>query len=277
LKENILKMTASLLACGIDHQKCILFQQSKVPQHTELSWVLGSLTTLPRLGQLPQFKEKSAKMKEIPLGLYVYPVLQSADILLYKATHVPCGEDNFQHIQLAQHLAKLFNNKFGPTFPRPSAVSYDDFSSRLKSLRDPLKKMSKSDPNSKSRIELTDGPDEVVEKCKKALTDFTSTITFEPETRPAVANLIILHSLCSGLDPNTICQQNSNLTTAEYKLVVAEAVNELLQPIRQRYLQLLSDPAYLISVLEVGTEKATKIAEKTWMEVQRAVGFTLSS
>jgi len=277
LKENILKMAASLLACGLDHEKCIVFQQSKVPQHTELSWVLGCLTTLPRLGQLPQFKEKSAKMKEIPLGLYVYPVLQSADILLYKATQVPCGEDNFQHIQLAQHLAKLFNNKFGTVFPRPSAVAYDDFSSRLKSLRDPLKKMSKSDPNSKSRIELTDNQDEVVEKCKKALTDFNSNVTFEPETRPAVANLIILHSLCSGLDPHTICHQSSHLTTAEYKLVVAEAVNELLQPIRQRYLQLLNEPAYLISVLDIGAEKATKIAEKTWMEVQSAIGFTLSS
>ena len=153
----------------------------------------------------------------------------------------------------------------------------DDFSSRLKSLRDPLKKMSKSDPNSKSRIELTDNQDEVVEKCKKALTDFNSNVTFEPETRPAVANLIILHSLCSGLDPHTICHQSSHLTTAEYKLVVAEAVNELLQPIRQHYLQLLKEPAYLISVLDVGAEKATKIAEKTWTEVQSAIGFTLSS
>jgi len=153
----------------------------------------------------------------------------------------------------------------------------DEFASRLKSLRDPVKKMSKSDTNTKSRIELTDNADEVVEKCKKALTDFNSRVTFEPETRPAVANLIILHSLCSGLDPDTICRQNSHLDTAHYKLIVADSVNEFLQPIRKRYLQLLNEPAYLIHVLDEGAEKATKIAEKTWSEVQSVVGFTLSS
>nr|CAH0109751.1 unnamed protein product [Daphnia galeata] len=277
LKENILKMAASLLACGIDHEKCILFQQSKVPQHAELSWVLSCLTTLPRLGHLPQFKEKSARMTDIPLGLYIYPVLQSADILLYKATHVPVGEDQLQHIQLAQHLARVFNNKFGPVFPRPSAVVYDESASRLKSLRNPDKKMSKSDPDAKSRIEITDDPDAVVEKCKKAMTDFTSAVTYEPTVRPAVSNLIILHSLCTGLDANRICHENQHIDTAQYKLVVAEAVNEFLRPIRHRYMELLKDPNYLISILDQGGARAADIAQDTWREVKNAVGLTVSS
>lgn len=277
LKENILKMSASLLACGIDHEKCILFQQSKVPQHAELSWVLSCLTTLPRLGHLPQFKEKSSKMTDIPLGLYIYPVLQSADILLYKSTHVPVGEDQLQHIQLAQHLARVFNNKYGPIFPRPSAVVYDESASRLKSLRNPDKKMSKSDPDAKSRIEITDDPDVVVEKCKKAMTDFTSAVTYDLVTRPAVSNLIILHSLCTGLDAKRICHENQHIDTAQYKLVVAEAVNEFLQPIRRRYMELLKDPGYLISILDKGGERATDIAQETWREVKNAVGLTVSS
>ena len=153
----------------------------------------------------------------------------------------------------------------------------DKISSRLKSLRNPDKKMSKSDSDPRSRIELTDRPDVIVEKCKKALTDLTSRVTYEPEKRPGVANLVILHSLCSGLEPVTICHENSHLDTAQYKLVVAGAVNEFLQPIRQRYLQLINEPAYLISILDEGAEKATAIAIETWKEVQNVVGLTIST
>lgn len=152
----------------------------------------------------------------------------------------------------------------------------DEFASRLKSLRNPDKKMSKSDPDAKSRIELTDNADMVVEKCKKAMTDFTSAVTYDPINRAAVANLIILHSLCTGLDPNTICQENQNIDTAQYKLVVAEAVNEFLQPIRHRYTELLKDPGYLVSILDEGAAKATVIAEETWREVKHAVGMSVS-
>lgn len=136
--------------------------------------------------------------------------------------------------------------------------------------------MSKSDPDPKSRIELTDDVDAVVEKCKKAMTDFTSAVTFEPTTRPAVANLLILHSLCTGLDPQTLCLQHEGLDTAQYKLAVAEAVNEFLQPIRLRYVELLKDRGHLISILDSGSAKATEIAEKTWNEVKEAVGMKVS-
>lgn len=133
--------------------------------------------------------------------------------------------------------------------------------------------MSKSDPDAKSRIEITDDPDTVVEKCKKAMTDFTSAVTYDPATRPAVANLITLHSLCSGLEPDRICQENQSLDTAQYKLVVAEAVNEFLRPIRQRYMELLKDSDYLVSILDQGGARASEIAEETWKEVKTAVGL----
>ncbi len=220
---------------------------------------------------------------------------------LCRATHVPVGEDQLQHIQLAQHLARVFNNKYGPIFPRPTAVVYgnniskpvamkynmmifklseiaiDESASRLKSLRNPDKKMSKSDPDAKSRIELTDDPDVVVEKCKKAMTDFTSAVTYDPAIRPAVSNLIILHSLCTGLDADRICHENQHIDTAQYKLVVAEAVNEFLRPIRHRYMELLKDPNYLISILDQGGARAADIAQETWREVKSAVGLTVSS
>lgn len=136
--------------------------------------------------------------------------------------------------------------------------------------------MSKSDPDPKSRIELTDDADAVLEKCKKAMTDFTSAVTFEPETRPAVSNLITLHSLCTGLDPETLCRQSSGLDTAQYKLAVAEAVNEFLQPIRQRYIELMKEPGHLIGILDRGSEKAAEIAQKTWSEVKQVVGMSVS-
>ncbi|CAB3381191.1 Hypothetical predicted protein [Cloeon dipterum] len=198
LSQNILNCTASLLASGIDAEKCILFLQSSVSRHAELSWVLACLATMPRLGHLPQYKEKSASMKEIPLGLFIYPVLQSADIMLYKATHVPVGEDQLQHIQLAQHLGNTFNARYGHTFPPIKAMVEESGVARLRSLRNPEKKMSKSDPDPKSRISLVDEPKVIVEKCKKAITDFTSEVTYDPEGRRGVATLIDLVSLCTG-------------------------------------------------------------------------------
>lgn len=158
-----------------------------------------------------------------------------------------------------------------------SEIAIDESASRLKSLRNPDKKMSKSDPDAKSRIELTDDPDVVVEKCKKAMTDFTSAVTYDPAIRPAVSNLIILHSLCTGLDADRICHENQHIDTAQYKLVVAEAVNEFLRPIRHRYMELLKDPSYLISILDHGGARAADIAQETWREVKSAVGLTVSS
>lgn len=215
LRDNSLRICASLLACGIDPKKATLFLQSSVKEHSELCWILSCITTMARLTHLPQYKEKSAKMKEIPLGLYLYPVLQAADIMLYKATHVPVGEDQVQHLQLAQSLAKAFNNRFGNTFPMCQPMIADDASCRIKSLRDPTKKMSKSDPDPKSCVMITDTPEVIKEKVKKAITDFTSAVTFEPETRPGVTNLLTVHSMVSGKSIQEICDETQSIDTGK--------------------------------------------------------------
>ncbi|XP_046585693.1 tryptophan--tRNA ligase, mitochondrial isoform X2 [Neodiprion lecontei] len=258
----------------VDMHSITLPQQSTVSMHTELCWILSCLTTMPRLAHLPQFKEKSATVKDVPLGLYIYPVLQAADILLYKSTHVPVGEDQLQHLQLAQHLAKLFNGKFGETFPIPHSMINDDSSCRIRSLRDPTKKMSKSDPDPKSRLQLTDEPKVLLNKVKKAITDFTSEVTYALDERPGVSNLITIHSLLSGKTHDEICREAQGLDTGRYKLVVADVVIEKLTPIRERLLELEREPQYLEEVLRKGGEKATDIACDCWHEVRDKVGLS---
>ncbi|XP_069668973.1 tryptophan--tRNA ligase, mitochondrial isoform X1 [Periplaneta americana] len=275
LQAHVLKLAATLLACGIDPDKSILFQQSRVPEHTQLCWVLGCITTMPRLAHIPTYKEKSLTLKEVPLGLYIYPVLQAADILLYRATQVPVGEDQTQNLQLVQHLAKIFNNRHGPTFPVPEAIMADSSISRLKSLRDPSKKMSKSDQDPRSRIEITDTPEDLLEKCKKAVTDFTSEVTFDPEKRPGVANLITIHSLFTGLDPAEVCKQARGLDTGRYKLVVADVIQESLKPLRLRVQEYMSEPQYVEQVLEQGAERASQVAHETWNDVRAKVGLSV--
>ncbi|XP_011152178.1 tryptophan--tRNA ligase, mitochondrial isoform X1 [Harpegnathos saltator] len=267
LRENTLLMTATLIACGIDVKRSIIFQQSKVSMHAELCWVLACITTMARLAHLPQFKEKSESLKNVPLGLYIYPILQAADILLYKATDVPVGQDQAQHIQLAQDLARIFNKKFGMTFPIPRVLVSDGPSQRIKSLRDPTKKMSKSHQDTRNRLDILDNPDVLLEKVKKALTDFTSEVTYEPETRPGIANLINIHSLFTGKTPDEICEEAIELNTGQYKLVVADVVIEKLTPIRQQILRLLKEPAYLDEILKEGSDRATNLATHCWTEV----------
>lgn len=275
LQSNILLMTASLIACGIDPSKSMLFQQSKVHQHTELLWVLSCITTMARLNHLPQFKEKSATMKDIPLGLYIYPVLQAADILLYRATDVPVGDDQLQHLQLSAMLAKTFNHRFGETFPIPKAIVEDSASSRVRSLREPTRKMSKSHPDPKSRILLTDPPDVIVEKIKKSVTDFTSAVTYDEEKRPGVSNLIALHAFSTGKTFDEICNENTHLDTGKYKFVVAEALVEFLRSIREEIERLISAPEYLEEVLDQGSQRVTVLAEMTWLDVRQKVGLEM--
>ncbi|XP_011504701.1 PREDICTED: tryptophan--tRNA ligase, mitochondrial, partial [Ceratosolen solmsi marchali] len=272
LKENILKLTAVLLACGIDPNKSILFQQSSVSMHAELSWILACLTTMPRLAHQPQYKEKSQTLKDVPLGLYIYPILQTADILLYKATHVPVGEDQVQHIQLAEHLAQKFNTTYGETFPMPIAVINKDFG-RIKSLRDPLQKMSKSESDTKSRLNLTDEPAVLLNKIKKAVTDFTSVVSYDPENRPGVSNLVSIHSMITGMSPEEICKEVKHLNTGQYKLFLADILIDKLNPIREKIQLYMNQPKYLQKVLHEGTQKAKDIAFKNWLEVKDKVGY----
>ncbi|XP_035686296.1 tryptophan--tRNA ligase, mitochondrial-like [Branchiostoma floridae] len=272
LRENIFDMTACLLACGIDPDKSILFQQSSVSQHAELAWVLGCKATMARLKHLPQWKAKSGSKEEGGVGLFTYPILQAADILLYKASHVPIGVDQVQHLQLAQDLATTFNYHYGQYFPLPKAILGE--TKKVQSLRKPNSKMSKSEADPKSRIDLTDPPDVVREKMKKAITDFNSSVTYDPDTRPGVSNLVRIHSACTGLSYDEICRQNEGIETAKYKFVVADAVIAKMDPIRTEILRLQKDRGFLEGVLREGARKARDIAEKTYSDVKKLVGFS---
>lgn len=273
LRANIEHMTASLLACGIDPEKSTLFLQSQVPEHAELSWILGCLHTTARLQHLPQLKDKTAGMKETPLGLYLYPVLQCADVLLYKATQVPVGHDNLPHIYLAQDTAEAFNKRFAPIFPRPEPILVSGEAARLRSLRDPAKKMSKSSDDPRSYVRIDDPPEAVREKIKKALTDCTSKVAYEPQSRPAVANLVALHSLLTGKTPEEVCQEAEHIDTGKFKLVLAEAAVSFLAPIQERMQAYLSDRTYLWHVLDEGSKRARLIATETLQEVLRVSGM----
>ncbi|ESP01075.1 hypothetical protein LOTGIDRAFT_200474 [Lottia gigantea] len=273
LRENIYDMTACLLACGIDSDKCILFQQSTVPQHTQLAWILGCICTLPRLEHLAQWKEKSEKNKDVGTGLLTYPILQSADILLYKATDVPVGKDQIQHIELSRDLAKSFNTKFGVLFPKPQELLGP--LPKIKSLKNPKNKMSKSEINPMGRIDLTDEPDQIREKIKKAVTDSTSEITYDPENRPGVANLIEIHEALTGDFAEDICETAmlESMDTHKYKLLLTDIVIEKLKPIREEFFRLQKDRHHLDTVLEKGRLNASEIAEVTYKEVTKLVGF----
>ncbi|KPP58956.1 hypothetical protein Z043_123169 [Scleropages formosus] len=238
LRHSILDMTASLLACGIDPSRTVLFQQSHVPGHATLSWILGCRTSMPRLRHLPQWKMKSRQRNEGYVGLYTYPVLQAADILLYRSTHVPVGED------------------------------------QVKSLRDPAVKMSKSDPQRLATVLLTDSPEDVALKFRKAVTDFASEVTFDPEARPGVSNLVAIHAAVLGGTVEQAVAQARGLDTAQYKQVVADAVIERLRPVRDEILRLRREPGYLRSVLDEGSRRARELSAPVLRRVYQLVGFS---
>lgn len=271
------QMFASLIACGIDPEKCLIYKQSDVLEHTQLAWIFSCLSTLPQLQRLPQLKDKMKDLppkQSIPFGLLSYPILQAADILLYKAEEVPVGEDQLQQIHFAQDIAEKFNSSFGNTFPIPKPrIEEQTVAHRIRSLRDPSKKMSKSDKDPKSRIEISDTPDVIREKCKKAITDFTSQLTFDPVQRPGVSNLIALHSLVIGETPESICQQFSNHETAQYKLVLADVLIEFLKPIQFNMNELLKDEECLGKIIQEGKRRAKDKAKLTLIEVKNKVGL----
>ncbi|KAF7651186.1 hypothetical protein LDENG_00114420, partial [Lucifuga dentata] len=271
LRVNILDMAASLLACGIDPERAILFQQSQVSEHAELSWILGCLTSMPRLRHLPQWKMKSKQRNEGSVGLYTYPVLQAADILLYKSTHVPVGEDQVQHLELAQDLARIFNNRYGDLFPEPRALLSS--TRKVKSLRDPSAKMSKSDPHAMATISITDSPDDIALKIRRAVTDFTSEVTFDPESRPGVSNLVVIHAAVAAVGVEAAVSQARGMDTGAYKKLVADAVIQRLTPIREEIQRLRSDQAHLQAVLARGARRAQDLAAPVLKEVWQRVGF----
>jgi tryptophanyl-tRNA synthetase len=274
LRENTLNMAAAYIACGIDPETNIIFHQSAVSGHSELAWIFSCHTPLGWLNRMTQFKEKAGKHKEnAALGLYSYPVLMAADILLYKATHVPVGEDQKQHLELTRDIAQSFNAKFGKeVFPLPEPMILSD-AARVMSLRDGAKKMSKSDESDYSRINLTDSAETIALKFQKAKSDAFEGINYDVEKRPEASNLLTIYAALADIKIEEAAAKFANSSFSNFKKDLAEMAVENLAPINDAMNKLKNDKAYLISVLKKGAEAANEIAEKNMKEVKELVGF----
>lgn len=275
LAEACLDGLSLYLACGIDPQKSTLFLQSHVPEHAQLSWVLNCYAQMGELNRMTQFKDKSAKNENnINVGLYSYPVLQAADILLYQADKVPVGEDQKQHLELTRDIATRVNNLYGEVFRLPDPY-IPDFGARIMSLQEPEKKMSKSDNNPNNFIGLLEEPKKLAKKIKRAVTDSDeqANIYFNPTEKPGVSNLLTLLSLATGKSIKELEPEYTDKMYGHLKGDVADAVVALLEPIQARYAEIRADRAYLDDVMRQGADKASARAAETLAKVYKAVGF----
>ncbi|MDA7572724.1 tryptophan--tRNA ligase [Candidatus Pelagibacter sp.] len=277
LKRNIRETTATFIASGIDPNDSIIFNQSMVSAHSEAAWILSCVSRIGWLNRMTQFKEKAGKDKEkASIGLYSYPVLMAADILLYDATHVPVGDDQKQHLELCRDIAQKFNNDFSvENFLRvPEPLIQKQFS-RIMSLKDGMKKMSKSDPSDLSRINLTDEKNEIANKIKKAKTDpmpMPNEVN-NLEERPEAQNLLGIYSCLKGQNLEDSVNEFSGKQFSEFKLELSEILVERIDPISKEIKRLLNDKKYLDEILFEGAKKADKIASKKVKEIKELVGF----
>lgn len=272
-RRNILEAYALLLACGIDVNKSLFFMQSHVHTHAELAWILNCYTQFGELSRMTQFKDKSAKHADnINAGLFTYPALMAADILLYQADLVPVGADQKQHLELTRNIAERFNGLYSPTFVVPDAYIPKN-GARIMSLQDPTKKMSKSDENANGCIALLDKPEDIMRKFKRAVTDSDSRIIMDPVNKPGVSNLIQIYSVATGKPVAEVEAEFEGKGYGEFKPAVGEAVVELLRPIREKTEDLLRNKDYLEQVYTEGAQKASYLARKTLSKVYRKVGF----
>jgi tryptophanyl-tRNA synthetase len=276
LQKHIREVAAAYIAAGIDPERSYIFPQSTVSAHCELAWIFACLTPLGWLNRMIQFKEKAGKQREqANLGLYAYPVLQAADILVYKATHVPIGEDQKQHVELARDIAGAFNRHYGiDYFKLPEPVILKT-AARVMSLRDGTSKMSKSDPSAYSRIHFLDDPDLIALKIRKAKTD-PIPIQGTPaamESRPEALNLLTIYASLTNQSLEDVCLEFEGSTFSPFKQKLTDQIIMIMEPIRQRMTVLLKDPVFLDSVLKRGTEKARDIALQHLSEIQDIVGF----
>jgi tryptophanyl-tRNA synthetase len=270
------EVTAAYLAAGIDAERAIVFAQSTVPGHAELGWLLGTLTPLGWLNRMTQFKEKAGKQREAAgLGLYSYPVLMAADILLYRGTHVPVGEDQKQHLELTRDLAGAFNRQYGVThFPLPEPCIFGA-ATRVMSLRDGTRKMSKSEESDFSRINMTDDADMVAQKIRKAKTD-PAPLPETPEAaeeRPEAANLLRIHAALADQDFATVVAAQAGRNFSDFKKELVDLAVAVLGPIGREMKRMMADPAEIDRVLARGTERAQAIAAPILAETQRVMGL----
>lgn len=272
LRMRSIQTVALLIALGIDPNTSTLFIQSHVKEHAELNWVLSCNTYMGELSRMTQFKDKSALHQEnINAGLFTYPVLMAADILLYQSHLVPVGADQKQHIELARDLAMRFNKTYGETFVVPDPY-IPKLGGRVMSLQDPLSKMSKSDSNPNAFIALLDDPDTIIKKFKRAVTDCENRIEYDLE-RPGVANLLSIYCSCSDKSMDQAVAEFEGKGYGQLKLAVADAVVETLRPVQQEYARILADEASLSSIIRQGSEKARERAAKTVADVCEKVGL----
>ena len=277
LKNNIRETTAAFLASGLDYKKSIIFNQSLVPSHSEGSWILGCIARMGWLNRMTQFKEKAGKDKEkASVGLYIYPILMAADILLYDSTHVPVGEDQKQHLELSRDIAQKFNLDFkAPDFLKaPEPLIQKNFA-RIMSLKDGTKKMSKSDPSDLSRINLTDKKDEIVNKIKKAKTDNSALPSDDKKLneRPEVENLLGIYASLSNQTLSNTINEFAGKNFSEFKQKLSHLVVEKIFPISDEINKLKKDNNFIDKILENGAEKADKIASKKVKEIKKIIGF----
>ena len=275
LRKATLDGLALYLACGVDPDKSTIFIQSHVPEHAQLSWVLSCYTQMGELNRMTQYKDKSQKSEaNMNSGLFTYPVLMAADILLYKADRVPVGDDQKQHLELARDIATRFNNLHGDTFTVPDPY-IPEFGARVMSLLEPTKKMSKSDTNPGNFIGLLEDPKKITKKIKRAVTDSDeqANIYFNVAEKPGVSNLLSLLSCCTGQTVEQLVPQYTDKMYGHLKGDVAEAVVALLEPIQQKYHEYREDQAFLEDVMRKGAEKASARASGLIKSVYDAVGF----
>ena len=273
LRRRSVEMYAMLLALGLDPEKNIVFLQSHVPEHSQLAWVLNCYTQFGEASRMTQFKDKSQRHADnVNVGLFTYPILMAADILLYGADQVPVGDDQKQHLELARDIAERFNGIYGEVFRVPSPY-IGKKAAKIMSLQEPEKKMSKSDPNQKSFISLTDPTDLMVKKIKSAVTDSEARVYYS-DAKPGVSNLMTIYSCCTGKDFAAIEAEFDGKGYGDFKAAVAEAVAEELRPLREEYERILSDKAYVEKCAAEGAQKAEYLARRTLRKVRKKVVFS---
>ena len=273
LRRRSVNQLAQYIACGLDPKKNTLFIQSHVPAHAQLGWVLDCYTMFGELSRMTQFKAKSKQHADnITSGLFTYPVLMAADILLYQADLVPVGGDQKQHVEICRDIATRFNGLYGDTFKLPDPY-IPKVGARIMSLTTPTSKMSKSDKDQNGCVYMLEKPEDILRKFKKAMTDSDACVRFDPENKPGVSNLMQIYSVATGRDYAAIEAEFAGQGYGSFKTAVGESVVELLRPIREETERLLADKSYLESVYRAGAEKAAYVANRTLSKVYKKVGF----
>ena len=272
LRKACLRTMSIFLASGLDPRKNIIYFQSQVPQHAEMSWVLNCFTYMGELQRMTQFKDKSAKHADnINAGLFTYPVLMAADILLYMSDLVPIGSDQKQHLELARDIAERFNAIYGDVFIVPEGY-FPKVGARVMSLQEPARKMSKSDPE-ETYIAILDKPEIIRKKMRRAVTDCDNAVVFDPENKPGIANLMSIMSALTGRTMDEITAEYDGQGYGKFKDAVADSVIAALEPIQKRYDEISADKAYLQEVLTGGAERAEAIAYRTMLKIRKKIGY----